>query len=68
MPGPGGAYITPCDAMSSKILCNTVDFGWRQPVRGLRDADAVRHVGATKLTKKQLDTLAEWIACGAPEN
>ena len=24
--------------------------------------------GATKLTKKQLDTLAEWIACGAPEN
>ncbi len=66
-PGPGGSYLTPCDSVGSKILCNT----------SISDADNPYGVcgtlmpfgnGATKLTKKQLDTLAEWIACGAPEN
>lgn len=66
-PGPGGAYLTPCDPAHSQIMCNT----------SISDADnpygscgTVMPFGsaATKLTKKQLDTLAEWITCGAPEN
>src|SRR4051794_20979150 len=67
MPGPGGSYLTPCDAAGSRILCNTSISDGDNPY-GVCGTLMPFGNGATKLTKKQLDTLAEWIACGAPEN
>jgi hypothetical protein len=66
-PGPGGAYLSPCDPMHSQILCNTAISDGDNPYGS---CGTVMPFGsaATKLTKKQLDTLAEWITCGAPEN
>lgn len=66
-PGPGGAYISPCDAMGSRLLCNTAISDGDNPY-GVCGTVMPLGGAATKLTRKQLDTLAEWIACGAPEN
>ncbi|MEO5731145.1 MAG: hypothetical protein ABI134_21740, partial [Byssovorax sp.] len=65
-PGPAGPYVAPCDKTGSRLLCNTAT----------QSDNPYGHCGtampfgsaATKLTTQQLDTLAEWIACGAPEN
>lgn len=66
-PGPGGAYLSPCDAAHSQILCNTSISDADNPY-GVCGTVMPFGTKATKLTKKQLDTLVEWIACGAPEN
>ena len=66
-PGPGGAYIAPCDKVGSHILCNTAISDADNPY-GVCGTVMPFGGAATKLTKKQLDTLAEWIVCGAPEN
>jgi hypothetical protein len=66
-PGPGGSYVTPCDPANSKMLCNTSISDADNPY-GVCGTLMPFGTGSTKLTKKQLDTLAEWIACGAPEN
>ena len=65
---PAGAYITPCDAKSSRLLCNTALSAGDTNPYGICGTLMPLGGAATKLTKKQLDTLAEWIACGAPEN
>jgi hypothetical protein len=67
MPGPAGAYIVPCDKKSSRMLCNTALADGSTPYG---PCGMLMPFGtlATKLTKTQLDTIAEWIACGAPEN
>lgn len=67
MPGPGGAYLSPCDPAHSQMLCNTAISDADNPY-GVCGTVMPFGSKATKLTKKQLDTLAEWIACGAPEN
>lgn len=66
-PGPAGVYIAPCDATNSRMLCNTAISDADNPY-GVCGTAMPFGSAATKLTKKQLDTLAEWIACGAPEN
>jgi hypothetical protein len=58
--GTNQRYIVPGDAGASKILCNLADCngcGVSMPIRG-----------GTKLTQDDLNTIARWIACGAPEN
>lgn len=66
-PGPAGAYVVPCDKAGSRLLCNTAIDSGKNPYG---DCGTAMPFGsaATKLTTKQLDTLAEWIACGAPDN
>jgi hypothetical protein len=66
-PGPAGAYIVPCDKKSSRLLCNTALSDGANPY-GACGTLMPFGSGATKLTKTQLETIAEWIACGAPEN
>ena len=66
-PGPGGAYISQCDKMGSRLLCNMAISDGDNPY-GVCGTVMPFGGAATKLTRKQLDTLAEWIACGAPEN
>lgn len=66
-PGPAGSYVVPCDKTSSRLLCNTAISDGDNPFGACGTAMPFGSA-ATKLTKKQLDTLAEWIACGAPEN
>ncbi len=66
-PGPAGAYIVPCDKKSSSLLCNTALSDGENPY-GACGTLMPFGSAATKLTKTQLETIAEWIACGAPEN
>jgi hypothetical protein len=66
-PGPAGTYIVPCDKKSSRLLCNTAISDGANPY-GVCGTLMPFGSASTKLTTKQLDNLAEWIACGAPEN
>ena len=66
-PGPAGAYIVPCDKAGSRLLCNTAVESGKNPYGACGTAMPFGSA-ATKLTIQQLDTLAEWIACGAPDN
>lgn len=66
-PGPAGSYIVPCDAKSSRLLCNTAISDADNPYGACGTAMPFGSA-AKKLTKQQLDNIAEWIACGAPEN
>lgn len=66
-PGPAGPYVVPCDKKGSRLLCNTATESGDNPYGHCGAAMPVGSA-ATKLTTQQLDTLAEWIACGAPEN
>lgn len=62
----GGAYIVPCNPQASRILCNLkVD-----PASGTNPYDTC---GSTMplaggVTLDQLDKVATWIQCGAPNN
>ncbi|MFO0758208.1 MAG: hypothetical protein U0359_17055 [Byssovorax sp.] len=57
----GGPYVTPCDAQS-RLLCNlAVEDSTDVP------CGTAMPIGA-KITKAQYDQIAEWIACGAPDN
>ena len=66
-PGPAGPYVVPCNKAGSSLLCNTAIDSGKNPYG---DCGTAMPFGsaATKLTTQQLDTLAEWIACGAPDN
>lgn len=66
-PGPAGSYVVPCDKKNSRLLCNTSIDSGDNPY-GHCGTVMPFGSGATKLTSKQLETLAEWIVCGAPEN
>jgi hypothetical protein len=66
-PGPAGSYVEPCDKKSSRLLCNSAVDGAENPYGHCGTAMPFGS-GATKLTSKQLETIAEWIVCGAPEN
>lgn len=71
-------YIVPCDKAGSKMLCNmrvdtasgvvnpykTADYcGVRMP-----QVDAADSVMDDYLTVAQIETIAAWIQCGAPDN
>jgi hypothetical protein len=67
MPGPAKPYIVPCDPMASGFTCNmkvdtseggTNTFGSCGSVMPL--------VGG--ISAADLQTIADWITCGAPEN
>lgn len=65
-PGPAKKYIVPCDAMGSGMLCNMkTDTGTTNP---FGDCGSEMPLVGTNLTMDQLNTIADWIACGAPEN
>jgi hypothetical protein len=66
-PGPAGPYVVPCDKAGSRLLCNTATESGDNPYGHCGTAMPFGSA-ATKLTTKQLDTLAKWIACGAPDN
>jgi len=68
-----GPYIVPCDPDTSTLLCNLrVEDGTDNPFGScgaiMPRADDADAVSDTPLTLDQLNTIADWIACGAPEN
>jgi hypothetical protein len=67
---PAGPYITCKNPAESKILCNmflgigvTNTYG-----KCLTTMPLVDELGAEPLTESQLELIAQWIACGAPNN
>lgn len=65
-PGPAQPYIVPCDAAGSGMLCNMKqDSGTTNPYGA---CGSLMPLLGTNLTMDQLNTIADWIACGAPEN
>jgi hypothetical protein len=67
---PAGPYITCKNPAESKILCNmflgigvTNKYG-----KCLTTMPLVDELGAQPLTESQLELIAQWIACGAPNN
>lgn len=71
---PADAYIVPCDPNASKMMCNLkLDPIWgtnmygscapRMPKVSLNDA-----VDDKALSLDELNKIAEWITCGAPNN
>lgn len=65
----GDPYIVPCDKDASKLLCNiALADGATNPFGKCGSTMPLTLDGQMKLTPAELDLLAEWIACGAPEN
>lgn len=71
---PLSPYIVPCDTAGSKMLCNMKmgsgtglnaygDCGLRMPKVSAQDMVADEYISQT-----DLNTIAEWIKCGAPDN
>ncbi len=67
---PAGPYITCKNPQDSRILCNmflgvgvTNKYG-----KCLTTMPLIDELGAQPLTESQLELLAQWIACGAPNN
>lgn len=65
-PGPVKKYIVPCDTNASAMLCNMKpESGMTNPYG---NCGSTMPLVGTSLTMAQLQTIADWIACGAPEN
>lgn len=65
-PGPAKSYIVPCDKDASGILCNAKpESGMTNPYGA---CGSLMPLLGTNLTMAQLNMIADWIACGAPEN
>jgi hypothetical protein len=65
-PGPAKKLIVPCDKDNSGLLCNMkTDPGVTNP---FGQCGSGMPVVGTNLTVDQINTIADWIACGAPEN
>lgn len=65
-PGPAKKYIVPCDKAASGILCNAKpETGTTNPYGA---CGSLMPLVGTNLTMAELNTIADWIACGAPEN
>jgi hypothetical protein len=71
---PMSPYIVPCNPSASKMLCNMKmgsgtglnaygDCGLRMPKVSAQDMVADEYI-----TQNELNTIAEWITCGAPDN
>lgn len=67
---PAGPYITCQNPPESRILCNmflgigvTNTYG-----KCLTTMPLIDELGAEPLTESQLELIAQWIACGAPNN
>lgn len=67
---PAGPYITCKNPPESRILCNmflgvgvTNTYG-----KCLTTMPLIDELGAQPLTESQLELIAQWIACGAPNN
>ncbi|MBK9265199.1 MAG: hypothetical protein IPM54_36135 [Polyangiaceae bacterium] len=68
------AYIVPCDPMASKMMCNLK----LDPAEGMNmygkcaptmpKVSALDAVDDAPLSLMELNTIAEWISCGAPDN
>jgi hypothetical protein len=68
----GQAYIVPCDKAGSGMLCNMktdADAGADAGTNPFGTCGSQMPLsGATDLTPDQIDKIATWIACGAPNN
>lgn len=65
-PGPVKKYLSPCDPAGSGLLCNNKLAGGETNPYG--QCGALMPLTGTNLTMAQLKKMADWIACGAPEN
>jgi hypothetical protein len=67
-------YIVPCNPMASKMMCN-MKLGSGTGLNTYGDCaprmpkvSAMDTVADDYLTQTELNTIAEWITCGAPDN
>ena len=68
LPGPVKPLIVPCDKAASGMLCNVkVDSG-DPGTNPYGECGSLMPLLGTNLTMAQLNQIADWIACGAPEN
>jgi len=67
---PAGPYITCKNPAESKILCNMfLGIGvTNKHGKCLTTMPLIDELGAEPLTESQLELIAQWIACGAPNN
>lgn len=73
---PGAPYIVPCNPAASKMICNmrldtgnnTNPFGPDCLPRMPKVLMADDGVADAPLSVTELNTIAEWISCGAPDN
>ncbi len=66
-------YVVPCDAASSKLVCNLkLEAGAEGPFGScgsqMPKALASDTVTDTPLTAEELTLVSDWITCGAPDN
>ena len=64
----GGPYVVPCDPEASTMLCNMRLDGGAINEHGECGTRMPLSPGGALLTVQQVETIAEWIACGAPDN
>jgi hypothetical protein len=67
-PGPAGPYIVPCDPSASRWLCNMKGEAGANPFGTCGSTMPLIGGTVVPLTTTQLETIAEWITCGAPDN
>ncbi|MFT3773212.1 MAG: hypothetical protein QM820_48150 [Minicystis sp.] len=69
-PGPAKKYIVPCDQAGSGMLCNMKvdDADGGAATNPFGACGSTMPLLGTNLTMDQLTKIADWIACGAPEN
>lgn len=67
---PPGPYISCTTPADSKFLCNMslADGAMNKYGKCLTTMPLVDDVGAKRLTETELELIAGWIACGAPNN
>lgn len=65
----GDPYVSPCDPSGSAMLCNlALESSVTNPYASTTCGSLMPKSSFPPLTQTQLDTIAGWIDCGAPEN
>jgi hypothetical protein len=67
-PGPVKPYIVPCDPAASGFTCNMAIDPSDGGTNPYGTCGSPMPNGKNKLTPEQLNTIVEWIQCGAPDN
>jgi hypothetical protein len=67
-PGPVKPYIVPCDPQASGFTCNMSVDDSEGGTNTFGTCGSTMPLGKVKITPQDLQTIADWITCGAPEN
>jgi hypothetical protein len=67
-PGPVKKYIVPCDAQDSGFTCNMSVDDSEGGTNTFGMCGSTMPLGKVKISAQDLQNIADWITCGAPEN